>query len=78
MEAIFILVPVSLAIVFGAIVVFLWAVKNEQFDDLDKEAERILFEEQNTGSDGRQTTAQQEPLNNKTFNNNASIENTKG
>ncbi len=78
MEAIFILVPVSLAIVFGAIVVFLWAVKNEQFDDLDKEAERILFEEQNTGSDGRQTTARQEPLNNKTFNNNASIENTKG
>ena len=49
MEAIFILVPVSLAIVFGAIIVFLWAVKNEQFDDLDKEAERILFEEQQTG-----------------------------
>lgn len=46
MEAIFVLVPISLAIVFGAIVVFLWAVKNEQFEDLDKEAERILFEDQ--------------------------------
>lgn len=62
MEAIFILVPVSLAIVFGAIVVFLWAVKNEQFDDLDKEAERILFEEQHSGkspSDGFTSQAEQ-------------------
>jgi cbb3-type cytochrome oxidase maturation protein len=48
MEAIFVLVPISLAIVFGAIFVFLWAVKNYQFDDLEKEAERILFDDETT------------------------------
>lgn len=48
MEAIFILIPISLAIVFAAITVFLWAVNNYQFDDLEKEAERILHDHENT------------------------------
>lgn len=42
MEAIFILIPISLGIVFVALTVFIWAVNNYQFDDLDKEATRIL------------------------------------
>jgi len=45
MEAIFILVPVSVGIVFLAIVTFIWSVNHHQFDDLDKEAERILFDD---------------------------------
>ena len=47
MEAIFILIPVSLGIVFAAICVFLWAVNNYQFDDLEKEANRILLDDAN-------------------------------
>ena len=42
MEAIFVLIPISIAIVFGSIFIFLWAVNNYQFDDLEKEAQRIL------------------------------------
>ncbi|MFT5011467.1 MAG: cbb3-type cytochrome oxidase maturation protein [Patiriisocius sp.] len=38
---IFILVPVSVAIIFVVIVTLIWSVNHHQFDDLEKEAERI-------------------------------------
>jgi cbb3-type cytochrome oxidase maturation protein len=46
MEILFILVPVSLVIVMISLAAFVWSVHNRQFDDLDKEAERILFEDE--------------------------------
>ncbi len=45
MEIVFILVPVSLLIVVIALWAFVWSVRNDQYDDLDKEAYRILFDE---------------------------------
>ncbi len=51
MEAIFVLVPVSVGIVFIAIMTFIWSVKHHQFEDLDKEAERILFDDQEQDKD---------------------------
>jgi len=50
MEVLFILVPVSLIIVMISLVAFVWSVNNQQYDDLDKEAERILFDEENLGN----------------------------
>ncbi len=47
MEVLFILVPVSLVIVMISLIAFVWSVNNKQYDDLDKEAERILFDEEN-------------------------------
>ena len=47
MEILFILVPVSLVIVMISLAAFVWSVNNKQYDDLDKEAERILFDEEN-------------------------------
>ncbi len=47
MEIIFVLIPVSLVIVFIALGAFVWSVNNAQYEDLEKEAERILFEEKN-------------------------------
>lgn len=44
MEVVFILIPVSLVIVIIALWAFVWAVRNDQFEDLDKEAFRILFD----------------------------------
>lgn len=46
MEAIFILVPVSVLIVLGALATFIWSVYHHQFDDLEKEAQRILSDDQ--------------------------------
>lgn len=44
MEIVFVLIPVSLVIVIIALWAFVWAVRNDQFEDLDKEAFRILFD----------------------------------
>lgn len=45
MEIIFVLVPVSLVIVMIALVAFVWSVNDGQYEDMDKEAARILFED---------------------------------
>lgn len=45
MESIYFLIPLAL-VLFGVFVwLFFWAVKNNQFDDLDREGRRILFDE---------------------------------
>ncbi len=45
MEIVFVLVPVSLVIVAGALYAFVWSVRNNQYEDLEKEGQRILFDE---------------------------------
>ena len=44
MEVVFILIPISLVIVGVALWAFVWSVRNDQFEDLEKEAFAILFE----------------------------------
>ncbi len=46
MEILYILVPIALVFVFIAIKVLFWAINNGQYDDLNTEAHRILFDEQ--------------------------------
>lgn len=45
MESLYILVPLSVLIVFAAIAVFWWMSDSGQFDDLQGPAERILFDD---------------------------------
>jgi len=45
MEVMLILIPVTVALVGVALWSFIWSVKNDQFDDLDKEAYSILFDD---------------------------------
>ena len=42
MEILFVLVPVSLVIVAIALIAFIWSVYDGQYEDLEKEAVRIL------------------------------------
>ncbi len=44
MESLYFLVPCALIFVAIAIKVFFWAINNGQYDNLDTEAHRILFE----------------------------------
>lgn len=44
MEAIYLLIPIALVFLVVAIGIFFWAVKNGQYDDLNTEARRILFD----------------------------------
>lgn len=39
------LIPISLLLALIALIAFLWALKSEQYDDLDGAAERILIDD---------------------------------
>lgn len=45
MEILYILIPLSIFLVTMAILVFSWAVKSGQFDDLEGPAHSILFDD---------------------------------
>jgi len=45
MNVIYFLIPLAMLLLAFGIAAFLWAVKSGQFDDLDREAYRILFDE---------------------------------
>ncbi len=48
MDILYILLPVALIIVLIIIGVFFWAVKSDQFDDLEGPAHRILMDDDDT------------------------------
>lgn len=45
MSIIYILIPIAILFVIIAIGVFFWAVRTEQFSDLNKQGHSILFED---------------------------------
>lgn len=45
MDSLYLLIPVALVVVFFAVKILLWAIDNGQYDDLDKEAWRILADD---------------------------------
>lgn len=45
MNSLFILIPIALVLLAVAIGVFIWSVKSGQFEDLDTEGKRILFDD---------------------------------
>jgi cbb3-type cytochrome oxidase maturation protein len=46
MDILFVLIPLSVVLVFAVIGVFAWALNAGQFDDLEREGERILGAEE--------------------------------
>ncbi|MCH1930985.1 cbb3-type cytochrome oxidase assembly protein CcoS [Shewanella sp. A25] len=46
MSIIYVLIPIAMIFVMIAVAVFFWAVKSEQFDDLDRQSVSILFDEE--------------------------------
>ncbi len=45
MDILYLLVPMSVLLVFGLMALFRWAIGAGQFDDLEREGERILRED---------------------------------
>lgn len=45
MNIIFVLIPIAIILVVVAIAVFFWAVKSDQFEDLDRQGYNILFDD---------------------------------
>ncbi|BFM12879.1 cbb3-type cytochrome oxidase assembly protein CcoS [Simiduia litorea] len=50
MEILFLLVPIALIFIGLAIKLLFWAVKNGQYDDLNTEGQRILFDDESKPS----------------------------
>lgn len=50
MESLFILIPLTLLLLGLAVAAYYWAVRSGQFEDLDKEASRILFDDDATAA----------------------------
>lgn len=79
MDIIYLLLPVALIIVIIIIGIFFWAVKSDQFDDLDGPAYRILMDDDtnietsnNSGSDNKSDNQ-----NENTISNSGKTDNTK-
>ncbi|MER2493036.1 cbb3-type cytochrome oxidase assembly protein CcoS [Catenovulum sediminis] len=45
MNVIYVLIPLAIIILIAAIVLFFWAVKRNQFEDLNKQGYSILFDD---------------------------------
>ncbi|QLE85589.1 MULTISPECIES: cbb3-type cytochrome oxidase assembly protein CcoS [Shewanella] len=45
MSIIYVLIPIAMLFVLIAVGIFFWAVKSEQFDDLDRQSVSILFDD---------------------------------
>lgn len=59
MESLYILIPIAIVLVCVAVAIFLWAVKSEQFEDLERQGHNVLFEdEQETHSSTINTSSQ--------------------
>lgn len=46
MESLYLLIPIGILFVIIAVKILFWAINNGQYDNLDTEAYRILFDEQ--------------------------------
>ncbi|MFM5715870.1 cbb3-type cytochrome oxidase assembly protein CcoS [Aeromonas allosaccharophila] len=46
MNIIFVLIPIAILFVIIAGIVFFWAIRSEQFEDLDRQGSNILFDEE--------------------------------
>ena len=63
MEALYLLIPFSALLVLAILAIFAWALRGGQFDDLEREGERILVSPDDAALDARQaapTTAPEE------------------
>ncbi|MBC7941823.1 MAG: cbb3-type cytochrome oxidase assembly protein CcoS [Chitinophagaceae bacterium] len=45
MDILYLLIPLSAMLILGILAVFAWALHGGQFDDLEREAERLLAED---------------------------------
>lgn len=60
MDILFLLIPLSVVLVFLIMAVFAWAIQSGQFDDLDREGQRI-FEADTAPLDLDQAVSQPTP-----------------
>ncbi len=50
MASLYLLIPIAIMLVCVAVAIFIWAVKSDQFEDLDRQGSEILFDEETKAS----------------------------
>lgn len=50
MESLYFLIPAALIFIVIAVKILLWAINNGQYDNLDTEAHRILFDDESANT----------------------------
>lgn len=60
MTSLYLLIPLSLLLLALAVWAFFWAVNNDQFDDLDGPAHRILFDDDQAFAPKRRPPAERD------------------
>ncbi|MGY0194294.1 cbb3-type cytochrome oxidase assembly protein CcoS [Leptothrix sp. BB-4] len=55
MDILYLLIPLSVVLVFGILVVFAWALRSGQFDDLEREGLRLLGDDNSPALAARAT-----------------------
>ncbi|NRA61788.1 MAG: cbb3-type cytochrome oxidase assembly protein CcoS [Psychrobium sp.] len=58
MTSLFLLIPIALLFLVGAICFFFWAVKSDQFEDLERHGSNILFDDEQTTPNTKTNTDQ--------------------
>lgn len=61
MESVYLLIPVSVVLVFGIALAFWWSVRNGQFDDLEGPAFRLLMDDDLPKQEGEPKVGDQNP-----------------
>jgi cbb3-type cytochrome oxidase maturation protein len=51
MKIVILLIPLAILLVAGAIAAFIWALRRNQFDDLDSPAWRVIFDDRERRED---------------------------
>ncbi|MDO6427782.1 cbb3-type cytochrome oxidase assembly protein CcoS [Thalassotalea sp. 1_MG-2023] len=64
MSVIYVLIPIAILLTALGIYLFFWAVKSDQFDDLEKQGLSILFEEDKNNTVENNKKDKQETSNN--------------
>ncbi|MBU6954411.1 MULTISPECIES: cbb3-type cytochrome oxidase assembly protein CcoS [unclassified Hahella] len=55
MQILFVLIPLSIALIAVAVIIFRWAVRSGQYDDLEGPAHSILFDDDEKMIPGNET-----------------------
>lgn len=63
MDIVYVLVPLSIVLIVIALLIFNWAVKNGQFDDLESPSHKILFDDDELYQVKQKTQAEKEQVN---------------
>lgn len=57
MDSLYVLIPIAILFVIIAVGVFLWAVRSDQFEDLERQGMNILFDDKPTETQQKQSSS---------------------